>query len=433
MAIHVLFGPGGSGKSYFQARLVVQELSTTQRNISTNLSLNIPRLQQYLDEQGASVDVARRVRILTEEETREFWKYRGPKRVSAEGGPDAELVEADKGEKGCVFIIDEAGVSGFDALGWAATEGRATRGQAASWYLDQQRKFGDDVWASCNGRRPGAIAKPFRDKAHAFIRLKNGYQSQFGMFKGRGRFTARWFQVEPTTKDVEHYREDVWTMDVEGIGSVYRTQDGVGVVGTTADIGKRAKGIPIIWAVPGAIIIFLVALVGVPWLFAKFTIGKNQPPAGEHPKASQVQPGQAQPGQAPLQATAVSTAKPDVFVTGVVHRGKEFIIQLSDGRTITDGSTDYVRLHRGGVETPKGVNYPFARIVPKPVSTPVPPSVAVSTPAQTADRQISSQTAPVVPFTNSLGAYRGEGLFEPSDSVLTRQLLPTIGASSLKR
>jgi len=382
MAIHILFGPGGSGKSFFQARLIVRELVTTNRYVSTNLSLQLPRLQQYIEETypEAKVDVTARVRLLTEEETREFWRYRSPKHVNEH----EKLVEGGEWRitpgPGTMFVIDEAGVAGFDATGWASGLGdsKGTRGQFASWYLDQQRKMGDDVWASCNGRRPGGIAKPFRDKAHAFIRLKNGYLSSWGMFKGQGRFTARWYQVEPLSKDVEHFREDVWTMDAAGIGSVYRTQDGVGVMGATADIGKRAKGIPIVWAIPGAIAIAAVCLIAVPKIMGSY-VSKSKDKAvetvtePEKKKAAQTLPQKAE------------SEKPTVFVRGVVHKGREVIATLTDGRILTEFNTQYLRLTRAGIESPRGTHYPFLTIEPRPPQPQPPPeprpTVAESRPA----------------------------------------------------
>jgi len=367
MAIHILFGPGGSGKSYFQIRWIYNELTTTIRNVVTNLSIDIPALQAYIEKvkPEASVDVSARLRLLTEPETKEFWTIRGPKRPNPHS-EYGELIDIDKGVNGVLYVIDEAGACGFDANGWAqGLEGsRGTRGQRAVWYLDQQRKFGDDVVASCNGRRPAAIAKPFRDKAHAFIRLKNGYLSQWGMFKGKGQFSAKWFQVEPD-KNTEHYREDIWKMDATGLAACYRTAEGVGVVGTTADIGKKAKGIPIGWAIPACILIGAALMLGVPKLIS-MAVQKTVPVSKKE---------ENRVGGPSVAPTVVSertdkviapSPNPNVFVTGVVHRGGEFLITLSDGRMLTETTQDYLRLHRGGVETPKGTHYPFAKIVPKP-------------------------------------------------------------------
>jgi len=312
-----------------------------------------------------------------------------------------------------LYVIDEAGVAGFDALGWATGSGdsRGVRGQACSWYLDQQRKFGDDVWASANGRSPSAIAKPFRAKAHAFVKLKNGYLASFGIFKGRGQFTARFYTVEPTTRDAEHYAEEIWTMDIKGIASVYRTQDGVGVAGVGADIGRRAKGIPVLWAIPGAIVLVGLFLWGLPKLMSKAT-----QTAVDVKPSSQAQPAKV---DSPGQPTKVShpvgnPATPPVTVTGVVHSGKLVTVLLSDGRTITEGDGVFIRLYRSGVESPKGTHYPFARIVPKP---PLPPQQGL------APRSVEPEAKTSPP------EYHGEALFPASSSLwgLQAPTLPNTG------
>src|SRR3954464_10477170 len=80
--ISILFGPDGSGKSLYQMHIIVRELRTSRRNVCTNLAVKLPELSAYLEKTypDESLDVLGRFRLLTETETREFWKYRGPLR-----------------------------------------------------------------------------------------------------------------------------------------------------------------------------------------------------------------------------------------------------------------------------------------------------------------------------------------------------------------
>jgi len=411
MAIHIIYGPGGSGKSYLQIRLIVNELVRTRRNIVTNLAINLPELSAYVEKHhpDANCDVLQRVRILQEHETGEFWKHRAPLPLLSSDlweGAEMPTVEIDKGRQGVLFVIDEAGVAGFSATGWAASDGRTTRGVACSWYLDQQRKFGDDVYASVNGRMPSGIAKPFRDKAHVFIKLKNGYLQTFGIFKAQGKFTAKYYAHEPDNSS-EPFKIETWQMDETGIANCYRTQDGVGIVGVSADIGKKAKGIPILWAIPGAIALCLVVGVGIPHLFAKWVAGhadtkgkakieavaeelKHDKP--EQPKASDVV-------RAPLNATPDSAGT--VRVLGVVRAGSRVTVQLSDGRAFTENEP-FLRIERTFVECPAGVRYQFKSIEPRPLP---PPGQKPDTPKETKLEPVAD--------------YRGESLFPPSESVHT--------------
>jgi len=264
--ITVLFGPGGSGKSYYQMRLIHNEIAHGVRNVSTSLAIDLPAYQAYCDKNGLSVSVASRIRILTPEEGKEFWKYRGPDRWSP---TEVYEVYRDPGSRGTLFVLDEAGVMGFDSKGWAAKHGTSSRGEACSWYLDQQRKFGDDVYCSVNGTHPHGIAKPIRDKAHNFVQLRNGYQRQMGIFRARGRFEARWYAMEPTSQS-EPWRTENWELDTTGLAGCYHTEDGVGIKGAAADKGVRAKGIPVLWAFPMAIAAASLIFV-IPWVLSRFS------------------------------------------------------------------------------------------------------------------------------------------------------------------
>lgn len=265
MAIKIIYGRGGSGKSLLQMHIVIQELRETKRNISTNLAINVPALNEYVERTypEESIDVVGRIRLLTEAETKEFWKYRGPTKWT---GNEYDC-EIDKGVNGTCFIIDEAGASGFSAQDWAAKTAASIRGVECTWYLDQQRKFNDNVYASTNGSTPSLIAKGFRDKAHEFIRLKNESHMTIGKFRGRNRIVADYFLKEPDSK-TEAFKQTVLEVDVQGIASCYWTERGVGIVGSAADKGWRPKGWSVWWLFP--IGIGIASLAGI----VPFVLGK---------------------------------------------------------------------------------------------------------------------------------------------------------------
>jgi len=323
MSIHILFGPGGAGKSYFQTRLIYRELIETERNVVTNLALDVPALSRYIEKQtGRDVRIGHRLRILTRAESEEFWKYRGPL-VLRPGGEPYDYVQTD-GKKGCLYVIDEAGVCGFSALGWAQMgQNKTTRGVDCCWYLDQQRKFNDDVYASANGRAPTAIAKGFRDKAHAFLKLRNGYLRQMGVFRARGRFECHWFSAEPTSSS-EAFRVDYWELDASGLADCYRTEDGMGVAGTTADKGRRAKGIPVLWAFPAAIALGGLCIL-IPWLLGRGVKSKIAPSASAPVEMSAPTAGSLQTARTGGRSDRLEVVEE---VAGVVIRGNQVLVAL---------------------------------------------------------------------------------------------------------
>jgi len=246
-------------------------------------------------------------------------------------------------------------------------------GRRSSPYLDQQRKFGDDVFASTNGRTPEQIAKPFRDKAHGFIRLKNGYLQKFGPFKGRGRFEWKEFVEEPR-KTSEPIGQGAF--ELSPIADCYRTQDGVGVKGHGADKGQRAKGIPVMMVIPGALVLAL-ACVFVPYALGKgaswyisggksapaevvstssdlVTTGANAvggiiaPPARGSSEDSRVVP-------APLEPIYVDD-RPErpLWVSGWLIRGHKVNVQLSDGRVLTEKDPEVAKIERNALHLSGG-------------------------------------------------------------------------------
>lgn len=382
MAIKIIFGPGGSGKSFFQMHVIIKHLRETRQNICTNLAINVPEFNEYLERRYPNEDLnlVGRLRILSETETYEFWNYRGPLKWT---GNEYEM-EEDKGVFGVCYVIDEAGVSGFSATGWAQKMGQSTRGEKCLWYLDQQRKFGDDVFASTNGRTPAQIAKPFRDKGHGFIRLKNGYLASYGPFRGRGRFEWKEFLEEPN-RTSEAIAKGIFEMGE--LASCYRTQDGVGVIGSQADKGRRAKGIPIMWVIPGALVLAL-SCVFVPYLLGK---GVSSYVGGAKTKETKqtsalvtsaansigavIKP-PAPPAAAPIPAMPVDHERP-LTMTGYVCAGKRINVQLSDGRVLTELDPNLAHYDKNSITLRTGERL---YLVPRSFSPPAPPPVTVTTP-----------------------------------------------------
>jgi len=79
MAIHFISGKPGNGKSLYAVRLIIDELVHGNRTVVTNVALKEKELREYLDKEYPSFmgDLSSRLRILTTEETGQFWLIRG--------------------------------------------------------------------------------------------------------------------------------------------------------------------------------------------------------------------------------------------------------------------------------------------------------------------------------------------------------------------
>jgi zona occludens toxin (predicted ATPase) len=96
MSIHVILGKPGSGKSLYATSRVLDELVNGSRNVVTNLPLHPGRLNEYIQQKHPQLDarLVQRLRILTDDEIKSFWDFRGP--------------DGDKGAKGVAYFLDEA-------------------------------------------------------------------------------------------------------------------------------------------------------------------------------------------------------------------------------------------------------------------------------------------------------------------------------------
>lgn len=340
MPIHVILGKPGSGKSLYATSRLILELFEGRRNVVTNLPLRPDRLNEFLQRRYPSHDcrMIQRLKVLSDDEMKEFWKHRGP--------------DGDPGADGVAYFLDEAHIA-FNAREWA------TLGKGALHYLSQHRKLGDIVWPITQA--PGNLDKQFRSVAEDFTVLRNEYTAKFGPFRGRGRFVRRTYLSEPSG-NAEPFETATFTLDKEGIASCYDTAKGIGVHGNKADIGRRAKGISIWWAVPGALA--LASLAGlIPWFMGK---GAGSFIDGDSQKAVDAASVALRGGQS---AEVAREEKPaELTATGVfVFRGQA-TVWLSDGSTLRGGDGKLESIEREFVWV-SGKRLPIARgkVVPAPV------------------------------------------------------------------
>lgn len=379
MPIHVILGKPGSGKSLYATSRVIEELGNGERNVVTNLPLHPGRLNDYLQKRWPDRDcrMLQRLRILTDDEMREFWKYRGP-----EGGDIG-------GKAGVAFFLDEAHIA-FNAREWA------NLGKGALHYLSQHRKLGDIVWPITQA--PGNLDKQFRSVAEDFTVLRNEYTAKYGPFRGRGRFVRRTYLSEPSG-NAEPFEKVSFTLDKEGVASCYDTAKGIGVHGSKADIGRRAKGLSIWWAFAGAFA--LAALVGiVPWALGKgaqaaMTKGEKQAAkvsaavvsvgGGESSVKGRSWSKEAEEREVIEPLAAALAPEQPLYSTGFAVRGTRIVYQLSDGRVITERDPELTQVD------PKWFRWRGQRIwvLPRP---PLPPEV------------VESETAPVVIRAEDVGS-----------------------------
>jgi len=368
MSVHIVFGKPGSGKSLLGTRqMVLRDLVETRKNVGTNFPIDIGKVNAYLQKRYPDRDfrVCDRLFLIDDDNLRDFFKYRGP------ANPD---------DTGVIYHLDEAQIP-FNALDWAKQNKSGER--EVFHYLTQHRKMGDDVWAYTQS--PGNLDKQFRSLAQDFRRCENHRLKKLGVFRGMDKFKCHHFEFEASKKSEAYLVEEYHLDPNGGIASLYDTAKGIGIKGTAADKGARAKGLTIGWGVVGLFLLASLVFV-IPWGMGKATqayLGKPKPielpsdskktafvdtsKKGTQDLDAGIRPANSlktnetftrSPGQMPW------SDRDQVRVRGYVRRGNEVSVILTDGRTVTEREFDEGDWIRRGSVRLKGETLYF--VTPEP-------------------------------------------------------------------
>jgi len=359
--ITVVTGRPGGGKSLFAMRELLREVRLTRRMIVTNLSVDVGRVNEYLQETepAREYDATGRILVLTEDETREFYLQRNKWRTAEVAGaamqerqvltvgkdkiPDLRGVQDD----GVLYIIDEAHLF-YNARLWA------TAGRGVGHYVSQHRKLGDDVLLVTQHLEK--LDKQLRLDVGRYCVCQNRKQTA-RRIRLPGEFRVAHFDFQPGHGNAEPDRMETYKLDAAGVASCYRTGAGVGVAGTVADTQDKGRALPATYW----LVLFGAIALGVCVLF--LGLGK-----GASVVSSKVMdhalggPGRlstnvvASPGVVhrrerervvePLGRQRDQGETNEVYVVGVARIGK-MRVMLSDGRTVTE---DDPRLERVGAD-----------------------------------------------------------------------------------
>lgn len=255
--LNIVIGPTGSGKSLFEMVLADMFLRTDTRVIITTLAIDVPRFSEWLAEtygDKAPSNIAARILRIDANDLATFWRIRGitydgdygyiPVKRGRFGGEDWKAPTV-----GVVYLLDELQVK------FKAREFMKNSGEFLD-YQPQARKLGDTIL----GVSPASslLDKGFRDLANQCIVLRNMYKLKVGMFTAPRKIIAQAYLNCPPAHGEEPLAKHEFTIDAKGLASCYKTQEGVGVIGIAADIGKVARGIPYWVIFPAALILGLV-------------------------------------------------------------------------------------------------------------------------------------------------------------------------------
>lgn len=347
--IHFLVGKPRNGKSLRAMMHIVRMLETTDRDVVTNMVLDLDELQQLLDTRGHNFSVRHRVRILTDAEARNFWMCRGrgydlprPPDYDDKNGADVdysslftdprfirggkaalESVTGPLDLRGTCYVVDEAH-NYWPARGYQNTPRHAT------FYCSQHGKLNDECFFITQNTK--LIDPNFYRLAQDFTYCRNHRLLKFGMFRGDDKFVAKTYEspavsANEVTLNVETFRLDL------AVARCYDTSAGVGMPGGgTADKGARAKGVPLKMVILGlAAVLALFA-----WFFTSGMEGMTRrflaPALGGKPMATQA--GKAASGRVAVD-TPAAPASPSRLTEGAVEAADRVTGKFGDKFAVT--------------------------------------------------------------------------------------------------
>lgn len=380
--IRIFLGKPGGGKSYGALKDIVDEIVLGQRVVVTNLAIDVGALSAWIQKNypDADFDPVKRIRLLTDAETKRFWLYRGPRKKVDESTADPTIEGhfgvVPKHMLGVLYVIDECHIH-FDARSWKEN------GLQLTFYDSQHRKYNDEVIFVTQFL--DLVDKRVKGFAQDYVYfVNNGLQRFMTHFRMPKYFTVKTYtrpQADGPRKDTPQAATR-YQLDVT-LASCYDTSAGVGIPGRGKHEVARIKGVPIYWiAVP--ILLLAFVLMKAPDIMTKGVLkvldtGQKKPdatetsPAGAGRGPDRLGPvplpsgttGPAPASTGPETPPAVGAPPAPVYVRSVAVFGRKAIVTLTDGRTLTSGTglaaitDDYVFLKNGE-------RYQRVKVLPQP-------------------------------------------------------------------
>ena len=252
MSIFYITGKPRGGKSYLAVEAIYKELCDpkSQRFVVTNIALNFEHIAAWLAKDGVKheVNLRRRVRVLNDEETGEFWCYephfefknRKTIKVNRRGTeievPDftyedgSARGDSTKDNPGTFYVIDEVHIF-FPSRAWQRT------GEDCTYFLSQHGKMKCDVCMVT--QHVDQCDKALRRLAQEYMTVRNLSREPIMGFRLGSLFRFNRMLNSPTSSNPYVFESGFKTMNFEKFGSMYDTSAGVGI--TSSMVPRRAR------------------------------------------------------------------------------------------------------------------------------------------------------------------------------------------------
>lgn len=265
MASRAIYGKPGGGKSYWTtARVILDEILTTDRVIVTNVVLRIDAWVPYLVKIGRP-EIAFHERVLLigddnvrlngalygDEDVKNFWRFRGVDQILP-ALTDEQIKEGVRPEiepgRGVHYVLDELHEH-LNSRQWMKT------GALLLWYIAKHRHYGDDVtWIT---QSVANVDKQFRSVTQDYTLVRNYGKEKFRGFRKGNKFQAVTFLDYDPGEKLTPQSSETFKLDLE-IANLYHTS----VKGGDADKGEKVKGLHVYWIYAAVVALVVAVAVG---------------------------------------------------------------------------------------------------------------------------------------------------------------------------
>jgi len=350
--IRIFYGTPGAGKSYDSLRDLQDEILYGTRLVVTNLSIDLGRFNAFLAEAHPGHDYGdlnQRIRLITEEETRQFYAFRtvaGPALQVPERNQSLAGVHVDYSTAQAVaYYIDEAHIA-FDAREWANT------GPELTYYASQHRKLNDECIFIT--QHPDMLESRLRKLAQEFwSHNNNGIERFWTYFTKPSYFSVEVHRKPPSGPNSPEPMATHRFRLNKKLADCYDTSAGIGIKGRKMPEKKRKAGLSLLWlGVP--IVLIAAFLMKAPDMATAGFNAVIEPARKDIGEKSAALETPSPIGRSPDEVGIIPPVVPSpVFVRSYAIKGKNILVTLTDGRTLTRASgvvrmtPDFVQLQDG--------------------------------------------------------------------------------------
>jgi hypothetical protein len=257
MSIFYITGKPRGGKTYLAVEAIYKELCdpNSKRFIVTNIVLNLSKIAEWLVKDGIKheVNLKRRVRVLTDQETGEFWcfepgwEFKNRKKIKVNRrGTEIEVPDftyadgsargdTSKDNPGTLYVVDEVHIF-FPSRAWQRT------GEDCTYFLSQHGKMKCDVCMVT--QHVDQCDKALRRLAQEYMTVRNLSREPVMGFRLGSLFRFNRMLNSPTSANPYVFDSGFKSMDFVKFGSMYDTSAGVGITGSMVpNVEKRGRSL----------------------------------------------------------------------------------------------------------------------------------------------------------------------------------------------